>query len=142
MDKRTADFALISAVVLLLDQLTKYSVAAVKPSGTGFFSINYATNTGAAFGMFRDGNTFLILLSFVVLAAIIYILFFYSKNQPKGVFIFSALLFGGTLGNLADRILRGYVVDFIDFSFWPSFNAADTAITIGVIGLIYYIYKE
>lgn len=145
MDKKTLTFASIAAIVFALDQITNVIIERVKPSlDFGFLSIHYTTNTGAAFSMFQGKNILLTLLSVMAIAVIIYIIFF-SKNKDKiskGILCFSALLFGGALGNLADRLIYGFVIDFIDFKFWPAFNVADIAITIGVIGLLYLIYKE
>ncbi|MBD3313011.1 signal peptidase II [Candidatus Woesearchaeota archaeon] len=135
-------FRAIVVAVLALDVVTKMLAKRYKPSGSGFFSINYTTNTGAAFGLFKGGNIILIIVSLIVLAAIIYIMFYYPKKQSGGMMAFSALVFGGALGNLLDRLFYGHVVDFIDFSFWPAFNIADIAITAGVIGLIFIIYRE
>ncbi|MFC1754549.1 signal peptidase II [Thermoproteota archaeon] len=145
-NKNSCIFKGLVLLVLALDQLTKLLAERYKPSGSGFFSINYTTNTGAAFGIFPQGGVFLIILSIIVLAAIVYYLFYYSKKNsiktPKGMAVFSALLFGGALGNLIDRLVHGYVIDFIDFAFWPAFNIADIAITLGVIGIIFYMYQE
>lgn len=141
-DKRSCMFKCIVMLVLALDQLTKLIAQRYMPSGSGFFSFNYTTNTGAAFGMLKDSNVFLIIISFIVLAAIIYFWFYHSKKISRNTAIFSALLFGGVLGNLLDRLFRGFVVDFIDFSFWPAFNAADIAITVGVGGLVWIIWRE
>lgn len=141
-DKKSCMFKAIVMLVLALDQFTKLIAQKYMPSGSGFFSLNYTTNTGAAFGLFKDGNVFLIIISFIVLAAIIYFGFYHSKKISRNIAIFSALLFGGILGNLLDRLFSGFVVDFIDFSFWPAFNVADIAITMGVAGLVWLIWKE
>jgi len=141
-NKPACMFKAIVLLVLILDIITKTLVVKYKPSGSGFFSLNYATNTGAAFGILEGANVFLILLSIIVLATIIYLIFHYIKKTPQNMIIFSAILFGGTLGNLIDRLIRGHVVDFLDFSFWPAFNIADIGITVGVIGIIYLLYKE
>jgi len=66
----------------------------------------------------------------------------YYKRIPQKYHIFVALILGGTIGNLIDRLFRGFVVDFIDFSFWPAFNIADMAISIGAIFLIILLIKD
>ncbi|MCX6707797.1 MAG: signal peptidase II [Candidatus Woesearchaeota archaeon] len=145
MDKKTLTFASIAAIVFALDQITNIIVERAKPSlDLGILSIDYTTNTGAAFSMFQGKNMILTLLSVIVIAAIIYVIFF-SKDKgkiSKGIVFFSAFLFGGALGNLADRLIYGFVIDFIDFGFWPAFNVADIAITSGVIRILYLLYKE
>ena len=71
------------------------------------------------------------------------ILFYYDKlPKKKYVVVSTALIFSGAIGNLIDRIFLGYVVDFIDIGLWPAFNVADSAITIGAIGIIYYLIKD
>jgi signal peptidase II len=140
---------MVSGGVILLDQLTKIVVQnlfflgqsiAVIP---GFFNLTYVRNPGAAFGFLASGNPafvipFFILISIVVVAGIVY---YYRKSDPTqrlhrwGL----ALILGGAIGNLIDRVVYQSVVDFLDFYrghyHWPAFNVADSAITIGV-GLI------
>ena len=64
------------------------------------------------------------------------------KEGNKAEKVFFGLLIGGIIGNLIDRIMLGYVVDFIDFRIWPVFNLADSFVTISVIGLIFYLWKK
>lgn len=135
----------IAVFVILLDQLTKYLITAGLSLNESFvliknfLSITYITNTGAGFGILKGANGFLIALSFIVFAA----LFYYRndfKNDVEKQMV--ALIVGGIIGNLIDRILLGHVIDFISFSFWPAFNVADSALTIGILGLILYNWKE
>jgi signal peptidase II len=145
INNRTLTFTVIAGIVFILDQITSWIVETSRPSfDLGRLSINYTTNTGAAFSMFQNKNSILTLLSVIAVAAIIYVVFF-SKNRDgmsQGMLCFCALLFGGALGNLADRIIYGFVIDFIDFGFWPAFNVADIAITLGTMGILYFLYKE
>lgn len=112
---------LIVLVVLLLDQVSKYAVKA-----TG----QYTTNTGIAFGLLPNNNAVFI----VVAIAIIIVLFYYAMKYPS---LGLALLLGGASGNLIDRIVLGHVIDFINIGWWPSFNLADTANSIGVFLLLF-----
>ena len=108
---------LIAALIVLLDQTTKYIAKN---------NFNYTTNTGAAFGILQQYTNILILISMIVAIALIY----YIRKYP---FVELGFLLGGTLGNLIDRIILGYVVDFINVGWWPSFNIADSFNTIGAI---------
>lgn len=132
---------LISALVAILDQWTKYLVrshfalAESRPILEGFFSLTYVRNTGAAWGMLGGHNMALTLVSLLLLAALV--LFrrsFLSDTWAHRLAL--GLLMGGVVGNLADRLRLGWVTDFLDFYFrgyhWPAFNVADAAICIGV----------
>lgn len=133
-------FILIAAIVLVLDQLTKYLASSSKINVVlikNFLSLTYTTNTGAGFGILKGQVFILILFSLIVLGLILY----YYKATPTKLIPFVAMIFGGALGNLIDRIMYGYVVDFISFSFWPAFNVADVGVTIGVLGLVWFVWK-
>ena len=121
--------------VFFLDRFTKtfalkhlyLKSAAILP----FFKLTYVENTGVAFGMFRGGNNFFIVFSAILIAAL---LVFRRKCSGRGLAASAglALVLGGALGNLYDRLAYGFVVDFFDFSFFPAvFNIADSAITVG-----------
>jgi len=134
-------FLSISSVVILLDQLTKYFVLVSQPQWSlGFFSLHLIKNTGAGFGILQNNSFLLGIVSFI---AALCLLYYYPKiPTQKGPQFFSALLLGGILGNMLDRIFRNYVIDFIDLGFWPAFNIADSCITIAVIGLVFYYWKN
>lgn len=127
----------IAAIVLMLDQLTKYLVQVYFQPGHSLpifddiFHLTYVQNPGAAFGMLKYRTGFFIFVSVVVVIAI---LVFYGRISPGRKFLLwgLALQLGGAVGNLIDRIRFGYVVDFLDFRVWPVFNLADSAIVIGV----------
>jgi signal peptidase II len=116
----------------------------------GFFNITYVRNTGVAFGIFSSISSpakSILLSSFAALAAVLVIA--YSLRSPlrnRLLHVALALILGGALGNLYDRLRYGYVVDFLEFyirSFhWPSFNVADSAISIGVILLAVEITRN
>jgi signal peptidase II len=129
---------LVSLPLYLLDQVTKWlvlrfiSTDEFVPVIPGFFYLVQVHNTGAAFGMLKDNNLFFMLLAS---AALILVAFFARRgafaDSPSRVG--AALLVSGVLGNLTDRIVHGYVVDFLDvilpwYGHWPAFNVADSAI--------------
>ncbi|MEM3126518.1 MAG: signal peptidase II [Candidatus Woesearchaeota archaeon] len=143
MNKNHA-FFITSVVTIILDQLTKYLIKTSFQLNESikflpFFSISHVINYGAGFSILQGWRWFLIAFTIAVIG---YVIYNYKKIPNKVVAFFVALIFGGAIGNLIDRIIYGYVVDFISFSFWPSFNIADSAITIGAIGLIAYYWKE
>jgi signal peptidase II len=107
-----------------------------------FFRLTYATNTGVAFGMFRDSNMFFLAFSAALVGGL---LLFRRRIQAYGAFasVGLALVLGGALGNIYDRIAYGFVVDFFDFSFFPAvFNVADSAITVGAALLAFGMKDE
>jgi len=133
----------ITAAVFVADQLTKFAAADYLTRHgdvqlTSFLNFALVHNTGAAFGFLSSAsgwqNIFFIV---VTLIAGMVILWMFRRLNPKDKFLASGLMLilGGALGNLADRLIHGYVVDFIDVYYgtwhWPAFNVADSAITIG-----------
>jgi signal peptidase II len=134
-------FVLISIITIVLDQLIKFLIALKKPVwDLGIFTIEFISNTGAGFGILKDQTFWLAIISFIVAVVVI----FYYKEIPQEIFpqILFALFLGGVIGNLIDRVVRSYVVDYINFGFFPAFNLADSAISIATIGLIYYFWKN
>ena len=124
----------LSLIIVLLDQITKYLSIDKTIQVFSLLSINYIENTGAAFGILQNKAFFLSIISVIVILLIIY----YFNNSSKNEKFALSLILAGTIGNLIDRIFRGYVIDFIDFKFWPAFNIADMVNVIGVLLLIYY----
>ena len=114
---------LIIILLIILDQLAKYFFGNVK-------------NYGAAFGILQGYTTFLIIISLIVISVCIY----YYKN--KNLRLSLSFILAGTMSNLIDRILLGYVRDFIDLRIWPVFNLADMFNVIGVVLLIYINLKK
>ena len=114
-----------------------------------FFSITYAQNSGAAWSMFSNGTTFLAILSVV---AFLFLGTYINKMKDiKRIHIVGfSLLLGGILGNFIDRVLYGYVIDYLDFTIfgydYPIFNFADMGIVVGaiilMIGSVYYDHKK
>ena len=144
MEKKALTIFLVSIIVVFLDQVTKIFVEknisnSVSVLGN-FFQLTLVKNTGSIFGLFHNQNTLIIWFSIVVIG---FILYYYDKIPDEAsTKFFVALILGGAIGNLIDRYRVGYVIDFIDFSFWPTFNLADSALTIGIIVLMLYIYKK
>jgi signal peptidase II len=144
----------ITLPLYALDQLTKWLVVKNIGLGSGFpvirgfFDLVYLTNTGAAFSAFSNNNTFFILLSTVVLAALG---FFHRRGAFAGKLLQSglALLVAGILGNLTDRILHGHVIDFLLFDLhvkyanpWPAFNVADSCICVAAGLFVIASFRE
>ena len=137
----------IGILVFIIDQLVKHLVVSTMHLGQslpvikGIFHITYVLNPGAAFGMLEHQRWFFIL---VALAAILLGAAFYKKLQQESFLMRSGagLLLGGAVGNLADRIQSGLVVDFLDFRIWPVFNIADIAICAGAGILIFDIWQR
>ena len=140
----TTIFFLIAATVVLLDQLTKMLVREMIPTGSSveiipyILSFTHTTNTGASFSLFTQYS---FLLTIVAILVILGILFFY-KHIPKNYKLAFALILGGTIGNLLDRILFGRVTDFVDIHIFSIFNFADSAITLAAILLIIAVFQE
>lgn len=129
----------VAAIVIVVDQLTKWWVVATLPGKPivlidGFLQLKYVTNKGASFGMLPGAGS---IIALVAIAAVVFIVLVSGRLEVRGEAIALGLVLGGAVGNLLDRVFRGDglldggVVDFVDFSFFPAFNVADSAITIG-----------
>lgn len=145
-------FAIISGLlVFLVDLVTKWWVSNTLalhyyPVVDGLFTIHYVRNEGIAFGLFHsfESNWKPVVLSIMAIIAVVIVLYYIWQTPPeeRRVFVSLGLLLGGILGNFVDRLVHGYVVDFLEFHWqdafsWPTFNIADAAITTGVILIIY-----
>lgn len=140
-------YFLLSLLVLIMDQLIKVTVS-IKltpfeniPVLKKVFSITYVRNYGAAFGILQSQTMLLIVLS---LAVFLFVWLNRAKlaGYPRVFRIGLGLALGGALGNLVDRIRLGYVIDYLDFHFWPVFNLADIAIVCGVGLIILGLYFD
>lgn len=133
-------FAIVAVVVFVLDRITKSIVSANIPYGQERTAIDHLVwitnvhNAGAAFGTAPALATFFLVAAMVVSAGLVV----YVLRQPDDprVNVLLGLILGGTLGNGSDRLLFGTVTDFIDVHFWPIFNVADSAVSIGVALII------
>ncbi|MCG2677991.1 signal peptidase II [bacterium] len=142
---------LLAAIVLILDQISKFIICRIILPGGSFpvienvFYLTHVQNKGAAFGLFPNQTLFFII---VTLFTILLILFFHQRISKEGSSPSWALglILGGALGNLIDRIRLKAVIDFLDFSLkgyhWPSFNIADSAITIGAVILFISLFRK
>ena len=137
------NYKYISIIILLvlLDQYSKYFIANNFTSITNknllFFTLDLVKNYGAAFNIFSGSRIFLSSISIVSSFFLIYLIFFKS-NVYKSYNIGLILILSGSIGNGIDRIINGYVVDFINLNFieFPVFNIADIVINIGFFSLI------
>jgi signal peptidase II len=144
----------LSLPLYALDQLTKqwvlrsispYDARVVVPD---FFNLVNVTNTGAAFGSFKGNNTFFIVIS---IAALVVVTVLLSRPRPPDAWrdVSLALLLGGILGNLTDRLVYGHVIDFLLFNLhiryaspWPAFNVADSCISVAVVLFIIHSFRK
>lgn len=116
----------------------------VKPEGfitviPGVFSLTYSENRGVAFGLFQDGTVIFAITTSIVIV-VFAILLFKNYKKSKLFSVAAALIIGGGLGNLFERVVLGYVVDYLSLSFFPPIcNFADYCITAGTICLIVYL---
>lgn len=148
MKKKLFFYFIAALFIFFLDQSTKtfiklytypFEVIRILP----FLNLVYVENTGSAFGMFKSlGNMFFVIISTIAITFITFLLIKERDNR-----ICYSLLLGGAAGNLADRLIYGYVIDFFDLHVagfhWPVFNIADAALTIGIILLFYNnIFKK
>jgi len=144
-------FLTLSVGVLLLDQVSKAAVSAtlkmyeIRPIVHGLLNLTRVHNTGAAFGFLAGQPSilrtlFFLGVSLLAMGVVLWMLFRLPPDQ-KVELVALSLIFGGALGNFIDRARLGEVIDFIDVYYrtyhWPAFNVADSAITIGVILLLY-----
>jgi signal peptidase II len=149
-------YLLLVFVVLILDRLTKVGIRnrfEVNESASvidGLFNITYVRNTGVAFGILSSisspAKTVLLSVFTAFAAGVVIVYSLRSPTRNRLLQVALALILGGALGNLYDRLAYGYVVDFLEFYVgsyhWPAFNVADSAITVGVGLLAIEIIKN
>jgi signal peptidase II len=151
MTRRTGVFLLFAAIVVALDQVTKGLAASHLMPGESisvlddFIRLTLVHNTGAAFGLFPGSRVPFIVVSVIAIGVVLY-LFFRETYRSVANRVLLGCILGGAVGNLIDRVRLGYVVDFIDIGFgtarWPVFNAADSAVTIGVLLLAWNLARS
>jgi signal peptidase II len=141
---------LIAGFIIFIDQYSKnlvesalelYTYWAPFPEFEHIFRISHVSNTGVAFGLFQNGNTFFTILALIVSLGII----IYNGRLGGGhklLRLALGLQMGGALGNMIDRIRLGYVTDFVDIGPWPVWNIADLSIVTGTILLVLILFNE
>ena len=126
------------AALVVADQLAKWAarnyLTSPVPVIRNFFHLTFVMNSGLAFGFLQGTNDIFVWLYIVVLGLIIFCYDKFPKNRFSRVMLF--FIIAGIIGNFIDRIVFGYVVDFIDFRIWPVFNVADIYLTVGIVGMI------
>ena len=155
MRKNSPYFILILGLVAL-DQATKLLVSRTVdlyqsiPVIPGFFNITLIHNKGGIFGAFSQADSRLVFwgLTLASLTALGLVLYYFFKTPPsdKLLKVSLSLILAGALGNLIDRVMRGYVIDFLDFhignAHWPFFNAADSCITVGALLMLVIFFRR
>lgn len=124
----------IVVVVVLVDQLTKLAAPLFVP---------VVQNTGTVFGVFGRNNTLFTLVSLVIVVGLVFVVFrMKPPTTRRGSIIQAAtmLIIGGGIANILDRLVHGYVVDFITLPLWPTFNVADMCVTAGVTIIIWQLF--
>jgi signal peptidase II len=125
-------------LVFALDQFFKHLVHQFMHFGQSvpllgdFVKLTYVRNTGAAFSLFVGFSPYLSIIGVLVVILVIY----YHYRVPANNYLLQtglACLLGGSIGNLADRLIRSYVIDYLDITIWPVFNFADIMINVGVL---------
>ena len=140
-------FLSISIFIIILDQLTKYlmfyNYKKIINNDFLLFRLDFVKNYGAAFNIFSGNRIFLSCISIIFSIVITYLISRKNTFNTYELYSYSFIL-GGTIGNGIDRILRGFVIDFINLNIidFPVFNIADISINIGFIFLLYSILKN
>lgn len=139
-------FLVLAFAVIGADQTVKWLIRQTIERGDSLavvwpLKLVHVTNSGAAFGMFQGAGPLLVMTSILGMIAIVVFLFNPSFAHPL-MRLGLALMLGGAVGNLIDRVKDGEVVDFVKVPNFPAFNVADSAITIGVLVLVWAMLRE
>ncbi len=143
--ERNLSLIIITLAIVAVDRITKFYVEEYLDLGErvpvlgNFFVITRVNNSGAAFGLLQGFNIVFVLAALIVMGLLIY--FYRDIIQDTLLTIASSLVLGGTIGNMLDRLYFGYVVDYLDFAYWPTFNISDMFLTVGVALLAFYLWK-
>ncbi|MDH7576465.1 MAG: signal peptidase II [Bacillota bacterium] len=135
-------FTVVTLTAFALDQLGKFFVTRYLQPGESIqvlpyiFHLTYIENPGGAFGILAYQTRIFVALSICTIFLLTMAVFYYARRE-QGVSWSLAFLTAGILGNLADRLRTGYVIDFLDFRVWPVFNVADVFIFIGALSLFW-----
>jgi signal peptidase II len=137
--------AAVAAGVLVLDQVTKAILRASIPRGgreevLPFLDLVHTRNSGVAFGALAGGG---VIVTVVIAVALVALLAYFATHLQRPLaWLPTGMLLGGALGNVVDRLRDGAVTDFVKVPYWPAFNVADTAITLGVIMLLIVLERD
>lgn len=137
---------IIIFALILIDQITKYLIrinfqeGETLPIISDIFHLTYVRNRGAAFSIFENIEIVTILIPIIIIILAIAFLIYYKNKISKVMLISMSLIIAGGLSNLIDRVIFGYVTDMIDFRFFPVFNIADIAVTLGCILIIISLF--
>ncbi len=140
-------YVLLALAICALDRLLKAWVVralplwASRPLLGNWLYLTHVRNTGAAFGLF-GGNA--LLLAIISMALFVALFFWREHLRSLGTwgYLALALILGGALGNMYDRLAYGYVIDFIDLRIWPVFNLADSAVVVGALLLVVILWRQ
>ncbi len=158
-------FFFTALLVVAADQLSKLWIRSYSEGQlifeAGFFRITHIHNTGASFGLFQGQSFSLTIVAFIGIVLVLLFVFLVPRHFPfldtrlgklaLGLILGGAIgnlvdrlhfVFDSTAGNLLDRLHLGYVTDFIDIGIWPTFNVADSAITVGIILFAYFLLSS
>lgn len=134
---------LVAVAIIIVERIIKYYIVdnlrlgESIPVWGNFLMITRSENMGAAFGILRGQNWIFIAAAFIVLFLVIY---YYNRIiYDRLLIIATSFIIAGTVGNMTDRVFFNHVIDYINFSFWPTFNLSDASLTVGVILLMVYI---
>ena len=135
----------VLAVVLAADQAVKALVTSSLARGeerdvvAGIKLVN-VRNSGVAFGQLQNGGA---IVSVVIALALLALLVYFARNASRPwIWLPTGMLLGGAIGNIIDRLREGAVIDFLKLPYWPAFNVADSAITIGVVVLLFVMERS
>ncbi len=160
MIKDSLPYLALAGGVIFLDRLTKYltedglALGESRPIIGEIFSLTRVHNPGGIFGLFPQRGNLFLFFSLVVLIGVVILILAAARKEPWPTFLPAqlvmgksyriglALVLGGGIGNVIDRIKWGYVLDFFDLHFWPIFNVADMSVTIGVGLLILLLLRS
>ncbi|MBI2208056.1 signal peptidase II [Candidatus Woesearchaeota archaeon] len=147
MERRYLTVFSTALIIVIIDQIAKFLIKTnfqlnqTLPIINNIFHLTYIHNFGAGFGILQQQRWILVFISIIVIGFIFYYLDRINKKE-RLLQLLVGFVLGGTIGNLTDRLIYGYVIDFLDFRIWPVFNFADSFVSIGVIGLIIYFWKR
>jgi signal peptidase II len=145
---RLATSLLVAASVVVADQITKSLAVGYlteEPDQSvslvgNLARLTYVENRGAAFGILQEHTLIFVVVGLAVIGVIMASYRYFPVTGPT-LHVALGLQLGGAIGNLADRVRLGYVVDFVDLAIWPVFNVADSAIVVGVAMLAFYLLR-